>query len=126
MFRPDPRNKDHDNDPVIMVLKNGNTSKLTVGRLNTIRAFVREYFDGVAGEMSKETSVLPHNSKSGLFSVCGDSGSAVADARGRNCGILTGGDGATYVSDFTSINSLVKRLAEFSIKANIFPSPTDF
>ncbi|KAI0246256.1 hypothetical protein BJV78DRAFT_1364965 [Lactifluus subvellereus] len=128
MFRPDPRNKDHDDDPVIMVLKNGNTSKLTVGRLNTIRAFVREYFNGVAGKMSKEVSVLPRNSKSGPFSVSGDSGSVVIDAMGRICGILTGGDGATDVSDctfVTSINFLVKRLAAFGIKANIFPLPTD-
>ncbi|KAI9460941.1 hypothetical protein BJY52DRAFT_1117551 [Lactarius psammicola] len=128
MFRPDPRNKDHDDDPVIMVLKNGNTSKLTVGRLNTIRAFVREYFNGVAGKMSKEVSVLPRNSKSGPFSARGDSGSVVIDAIGRICGILTGGDGATDVSDctfVTSINFLVKRLAAFGIKANIFPLPTD-
>ncbi|KAH9947232.1 hypothetical protein B0H21DRAFT_821995 [Amylocystis lapponica] len=128
MFRPDPRNKDHDDDPVIMVLKNGKTSKLTVGRLNTIRAFVREHNNGVAGKMSKEISVMPRNSKSGPFSKPGDSGSVVIDATGRICGILTGGDGATGVSDctfVTSINFLVKRLAAFGIKANIFPSPTD-
>lgn len=32
-------------------MKNG---KLTVGSLNTIHAFIREYFNGVAGKMSKE------------------------------------------------------------------------
>lgn len=128
MFRPDARTKDHDNDPVIMVLKNGNTSGLTVGRLNTIRAFNREYFKGVAGKMSREVSVLPRNWKSGPFSARGDSGSVVVDATGRICGILTGGDGATDVSDctfVTSIDFLVKRLATFGIKANLFPKPTD-
>lgn len=128
MFRPNPKNKDHDNDPVIMVLKKGNTSDLTVGRLNTIRAFTREYFEGKPGEMSKEVGVLPRNSKSGPFSYRGDSGSVVIDGKGRVCGILTGGDGATDVSDctyVTSINFLIKRLADYKIKANIFPLPAD-
>jgi hypothetical protein len=124
MYRPDPRNKDHDNDPVIMVLKNGNTSGLTVGRLNTIRSFSRVYFEGGAGKMSKEVSVLPRNSRSGPFSSRGDSGSVVVDGTGRVCGILTGGDGTTDVSDctfVTSINFLIKRLADYGIRANIFP-----
>ncbi len=128
MFKPDPKNKDHDNDPVIMVLKKGNTSDLTVGRLNTIRAFVREYFKGKPGEKSKELSVLPRYSKSGPFSHRGDSGSVVIDGKGRVCGILTGGDGATDVSDctyVTSINFLIKRLADYKIKANILPLPAD-
>ncbi|KDQ52060.1 hypothetical protein JAAARDRAFT_139278 [Jaapia argillacea MUCL 33604] len=128
MFRPDPKNKDHDNDSAIMVLKNGNTSKLTIGRLNTICAFVREYINGVAGEMSKEVSVLPRDSTSGPFSAPGDSGSVVIDTVGRICGIITGGDGAADDFDctfITSINFLVKRLAVFGIEANIFPLPTD-
>ncbi|KAF8424456.1 hypothetical protein L210DRAFT_2097552 [Boletus edulis BED1] len=126
MFRPNPKNRDHDNDLVIMVLMNGNTSNLRVGRLNTIHAFVREYFEGKPGEMSKEVSVLPRNSKSGPFSASGDSGSGVATGKGDVCGIVTGGDGATDVSDciyLTSINFLLKRLADYGIKANIFPLP---
>ena len=130
MFRADPRNKDHDNDPVIMVLKNGNASNLTVGRLNTIRAFIREYVKGTPGKVSKEVGVLPRSSESGPFSERGDSGSVVIDATGRVCGILTGGDGsgATDVSDctfLTSINFLIKRLAAFGIEANIFPLPAN-
>ena len=128
MFRLDPRNEVHDNDPDIMVLKNGNTSNLTVGRLNTIRAFIREYAEGRPGQMSKKVGVLPRNSKSGPFSERGDSGSVVLDATGRVCGIITGSDGSTDVSDctfVTSINFLVKRLSEFGIKANIFPLPVD-
>ena len=111
-----------------MVLMNGNTSNLSVGRLNNIRAFVREYFEGQAGEVSKEVCVLPRNSKSGPFSRRGDSGSVVIDGMGRVCGIVTGGDGATDASDctfVTSINFLIKRLADFDIKANIFPLPAN-
>lgn len=42
MFRPDRGTK---------IMKNG---KLTVGRLNAIRAFIRECFNGIAGKMLKE------------------------------------------------------------------------
>jgi len=128
MFRPNSRNKDHDNDPVVMVLMNGNTSNLSVGRLNNIRAFIREYFGGQVGDMSKEVCVLPRNSKSDPFSRRGDSGSVVIDGMGRVRGIGTRGDGAADVSDctyVTSINFLIKRLADFKIKANIFPLPAN-
>jgi hypothetical protein len=66
--------------------------------------------------MSKEVSVFSRNPKSGPSSAREDSGSVVID---RVCGILTGGDGVTDVSDctfVTSINFLVKRLAAFGIK----------
>ncbi|KAI0720063.1 hypothetical protein C8T65DRAFT_826687 [Cerioporus squamosus] len=128
MFEPHPETNNHDDDPDIMVLKNGNSSKLTVGRLNTIRSFVRQYFEGNPGEMSREIAVLPRNWKSGPFSEPGDSGSVVIDGVGRICGMLTGGDGATDVLDctfVTSINFLIKRLQAFGIKANVLPLPTD-
>ena len=128
MFKPNPNTRDQVNDPVLMVLKNGNTSNLTVGRLNTIRTFTRVYFRGQPGEMSKEVAVLPRTSKSGPFSDKGDSGSVVIDSQGRVCGVLTGGDGVSDVSDctfVTSINFLIKRLADFGIKANILPLPAD-
>ncbi|KAG7087717.1 hypothetical protein E1B28_013663 [Marasmius oreades] len=128
MFKLDPKTKDKDTDPVTMVLKNGATSNLTVGRLNTIRAFTREYSKNKPGEMSKEVGVLPRNSRSGPFSKPGDSGSVVVDGKGRVCGILTGRDGVTEDSDcifVTSINFIIKRLADFGIKANIFPLPAD-
>ncbi|KIP08977.1 hypothetical protein PHLGIDRAFT_39085, partial [Phlebiopsis gigantea 11061_1 CR5-6] len=91
MYNPSPKTKDQDNDPVIMVLKNGSTTNLTVGRLNTIRAFTRTYFQGEPGKMSKEIAVLPRTSKSAPFSDKGNSGSVVVDGKGRVCGILTGG-----------------------------------
>ncbi|TFY52100.1 hypothetical protein EVJ58_g10202 [Rhodofomes roseus] len=125
MRRPPLHTKDQDKDAVIMVLKNGNTSGLTVGCLNNVRSVVRHYFKDQPGVASKEVAVLPRTSKSGAFSAPGDSGSAVVDGKGRVCGILTGGDGATDVSDVTfvtSINFLLKRLAENDVKANIFPT----
>ena len=126
-MRSPPGSRDQENDPVNLVLKNGNTSGLTVGRLNSIRSFVRHYFKGQFGE-TKEVAVLPRSSESGAFSAPGDSGSVVVDGKGRVCGMLTGGDGATDVSDVafvTSISFLLKRLREQGIEANIFPKVAD-
>ncbi|KAK7045947.1 hypothetical protein VNI00_006942 [Paramarasmius palmivorus] len=126
MWNPNSKNLDHDNDPCIMVLKRGNASDLTVGRLNTVRSFTRVYSNGKPGKVSKELAVLPRNSKSGAFSRRGDSGSVVADSKGRYVGLLTGGAG-TKVSDsdctyLTSINFLVKRMSEHGLEADLFPS----
>jgi hypothetical protein len=75
--------------------------------------------------MSKEVSILPRNSESGTFSRPGDSGSAVVDGKGRFAGLLTGGAGATDVSDctyLTSIDFLLKCMLECGLKANLYPS----
>jgi hypothetical protein len=127
MWKPSPKTFDHDNDPCITVIKRGHASDLTVGRLNTIRSFTKVYCKGQPGQMSKEVAVLPRNSKSGAFSKPGDSGSAVVDGRGRIAGLLTGGAGVTDVSDctyLTSINFLLKRMAEYGLMANLSPSLT--
>ncbi|KAG8852529.1 hypothetical protein FRB96_008624 [Tulasnella sp. 330] len=125
MAKPDNKTLDHDNDPVIMVIKRGGASGLTVGRLNSIRSVVRYYFEGKPGQSTREVAVYPRNSKSGPFSEPGDSGSVVIDGKGRVAGILTGGAGATKLSDctyVTSINFIVKRLQEHGYKPNIFPA----
>jgi hypothetical protein len=125
MWKGSPRTLDHENDAVIMVIKNGHASGLTVGRLNTIRSFTRYYFKGEAGQMSKEVTVLPRNSESGAFSKPGDSGSAVIDGKGRLAGLLTGGAGVMDRSDctyVTSINFLRERMLLHGLKADFFPS----
>ncbi|KAF7795267.1 hypothetical protein EIP86_006420, partial [Pleurotus ostreatoroseus] len=78
MLKPSSLTKDQDDDPGIMVLKNGNTTGLTVGRLNTIRSFVRRDWKGQSSEQSKEIAVLPRaelprSSEPGVFSEPGDS-----------------------------------------------------
>jgi len=102
---------------------------ITVGRLNNIRSFTRylDRFAGIENGISKEVVVLPCDSKSGAFSCCGDSGSAVVDGKGRLVGLITGGSGDTEVSDctyVTSISFILKRMREMGIKANLFPSLT--
>lgn len=128
MLRPPPGTKDYDSAHEIMVLKNGNISGLTIGRLNTIRSFVRCDLEVQPGEMSRELAVLPRNSTSGPCFDPGDSGSVVVDGAGRICGIITGGDGITDDLDYTfviSINFIVKRLHAFGGEANIYPSSAD-
>ena len=90
MWKPSSRTLDHYNDPCIMVIciKRGNASDLTVGRLNGIRSFTRVYFKNQPGQVSKEVAILPRNFKSGAFSQPGDSGSAVVDGKWRLAGLL--------------------------------------
>ena len=128
MAKPDNKTLDHDNDPVIMVIKRGAASGLTVGRLNTIRSVVRYYFNGKLGQSTREVAVYPRNSKSDAFSEPGDSGSVVIDGKGRIAGILTGGAGDTKLSDctyVTSINFIVQRLQEHGFRPNISPTVDD-
>lgn len=132
MWKPDPKTLDHDNNAVIMVMKRGHATGLTIGWLNTISSFTRYYFndelhlpENDVSLTSKEVSVLPQNSKSGPFSEPGDSGSSVADGKGRIAGLVTGGAGDTNVSDctyVTSINFIRKRMENYGLYANFFPS----
>ncbi|KAN0135417.1 hypothetical protein V8E53_006696 [Lactarius tabidus] len=125
MWSPGPKSLDQNNEPYLMVIKRGYVSGLTIGRLNTIRSFVRYYFEGQPGQMSKEVSVLSRNSKSSAFSNSGDSGSAVIDGKGRLAGLLTGGAGVTEAFDctyLTSGNFLLKRMSGHGLKANLYPS----
>jgi hypothetical protein len=125
MGKPNQKTLDHDNDPCIMVIKRGYASGVTVGRLNSIRSFTRFYLKGQPGQVSKEVTVLPRNTKSGAFSRPGDSGSAIVDGKGRLAGLLTGGAGNTEESDctyLTSIDFLLKRMSEHGLEANLSPS----
>ena len=122
MWKPSADTLDHNHDPCIMVIKRSYGSGLTVGRLNTIRSFTRFYSKNKPSQMLKEVAVLPRNSNSGAFSIVGDSGSAVVDGKG---GLLTGGAGATEVSDctyVTSINFIHKRMLKYGFKADLGPT----
>ncbi|KAG2078877.1 hypothetical protein BDR04DRAFT_1137768 [Suillus decipiens] len=125
MWKPSQKTVNHNNDPYIMVIKRVYASGLAVGRLNTIRSFTRIYFEGQLGQMSKEVAIFPRNYKSGAFSEPGDSGSAVVDGKGRFAGSLTCGAGVADAFDctyITSINFLVKRMLEYGLEADLFPS----
>ncbi|KAI9450878.1 hypothetical protein BJY52DRAFT_1206074 [Lactarius psammicola] len=88
MLNPDML--DRDGEPCLLVIKNGNTTSVTIGRAN-----------GIFSYTSTEWAILPYDSKSGVFSAPGDSGSIIADSRGRIGGLLTGGAGKMESSDIT-------------------------
>jgi hypothetical protein len=91
---------DREGEPCLFVTKNGNATGLTVGRASGIFSFVREYFENGTHHTSTEWAILPYD-KSGVFSALGDSGSVIADGRGRMGGLVTGGSGKMESLDVT-------------------------
>jgi hypothetical protein len=96
------------------------TTGTTIGRANGVFSIVRNYFTESLHQTSMEWTILNYNTKSGVFSEPGDSGSVIADIRGRIGGMLTGGSGKAESSDVnyaTPFWWLFER-----IKANGFPN----
>ena len=84
--------------------------------MNNVSPYTRNYFAGQHQEL-REWPIVPANKRStGAFSAEGVSGSYIADAFGRICGILTGGTSnpnVTYSVDVayaTPISFIVKVL----------------
>ena len=86
LVKPDQR--DDNNQPCLIVLKDGNTTDLTVGRATGMESFVR---DDDTKEESKELAIYNYDKSSGVFSAKGDSGSLIVDGFGRMVGLLNGG-----------------------------------
>ena len=86
LLRPDM--VDSDDEPCLIVVKNGNTTGVTIGRATGMRSFVR---DEMTGEESTELAIYGYNKKAGVFSAKGDSGALVVDGLGRMAGLLSGG-----------------------------------
>ena len=98
MHKPDML--DHDGESCLLVIKNGNATGVTIGRANGIFSYVRKYFNN-SHQTSMEWAILPYDNNAGAFSAPGDSGSIIADGRGRIGGLLTGGAGKTESFDIT-------------------------
>ena len=73
--------------PCFLVMKDGNTTDLTVGRYSGLEAYL---CDGLGVE-SIEFAIYNYDNQSGPFSLKGDSGSLVFDGQGRRVGILHSG-----------------------------------
>ncbi|KAJ7077374.1 hypothetical protein B0H15DRAFT_861665 [Mycena belliarum] len=113
---------DHNNDACLLVIKNGNSTDVTIGRATGIFSFVR---DDVSGKESMEWAIYNYDSKSGVFSAPGDSGSIIVDGLGRVGGMLTGGAGRTETSDVTYATPmwwLWPRIQQQFPNANMFPT----
>ncbi|EGO23607.1 hypothetical protein SERLADRAFT_416027 [Serpula lacrymans var. lacrymans S7.9] len=115
-----PTMLDQNEEQCLMVIKNGSASGVTIGRATGIMSYICEYFNDGNHYTSKEWTIIPCDTKSGVFSTPGDSGAVVVDGIGRVGGLLTGGAGTTDSSDITyatPISFLLK-----SIKANGYPN----
>ena len=118
-----PPDIDQDDEACLMVVKDGNTTGLTIGRANGVRSLQRNYKDGPTG-YSLEWTIVSYDTMSGPFSRPGDSGAVVADGRGRIGGIITGGSGVTDENDVTyatSIHFLMKRIKTKFPRAHLHP-----
>src|SRR5258708_22207192 len=96
-----PTTLDAKGEECISVVKNGNSTGVTIGRGSGIESFVREYDDQGIHSTSMVVAAYPYSHKDHAFSAPGDSGSIVADGEGRIVGILTGGAGLTDDTDVT-------------------------
>ncbi|KAJ3897897.1 hypothetical protein F5879DRAFT_813351, partial [Lentinula edodes] len=118
MHTPDMWDVNH--EPCLVVVKNGNATGTTYGRANGPFSIVRTYFlDMSIHQTSMEWGIMNYGYKVGVFSEPGDSGSIIADLRGRIGGMITGGAGHTKGSDLTYATPFWWLLER--IKANGFP-----
>ncbi|KAH9945505.1 uncharacterized protein BXZ73DRAFT_96322 [Epithele typhae] len=96
----EPDSQDIKGDPTRFVIKRGQTTRTTVGRLNGFESRERRYslfgnFDSVG------MAVCPYDSDSGPFSRGGDSGVAIVGANNDFVAQLTSGTGSAHSSDIT-------------------------
>ena len=92
-----PKQLDANGEKCLIVVKNGMTTGVTIGRATGIESFVRDGED----KTSMAVAVYPYSHRDGPFSARGDSGSMIVDGRGRIVGLLIGGVGATGDFDVT-------------------------
>ncbi|KAB5591247.1 hypothetical protein CTheo_5329 [Ceratobasidium theobromae] len=82
-----PDGFDSNGDPCLIVMKDGNTTDLTVGRYSGMET----YLSNELGVQSIELAIYNYDKESGPFSAKGDSGSLIFDGMGRMVGILHSG-----------------------------------
>lgn len=96
-----PEQLDANGEKCLIVVKNGQTTGPTLGRLTGMESFVRTYPEDGIKNTSIEIAVYPYNNEDGAFSAPGDSGSIVVDSKGRAVGMLVAGAGAIERTDVT-------------------------
>jgi len=100
---------DSNNKPCLIVLKDGGTSDLTVGRYAGLEAYLCDDL----GQESIELAIYNYNKQSGDFSAKGDSGSLIVDGMGNMVGILHSGmpkDASSHVTYATPAWWIVKQI----------------
>jgi hypothetical protein len=119
-----PTMLDENGEECLIVVKNGTTTGVTLGRATSIESFVREYKDYAIHSTSMQVAVYPYSHKDRAFSAPGDSGSLVGDANSRIVGMLTGGAGQTDSTDVTYVSPyyfLDERIKKAFPKSYLYP-----
>ncbi|KAF9505055.1 hypothetical protein BS47DRAFT_1374340 [Hydnum rufescens UP504] len=119
-----PKQLDANGEPCLLVVKNGNTTNVTLGRGTGLESIVRTIDEYGVQMTSREFAIYPYSRKDGPFSAPGDSGSIVVDGNGRIVGLLTGGSGATDATDVTYITPyywLEKRIKDVFPDSYLYP-----
>ncbi|KAI9750442.1 MAG: hypothetical protein M1815_001771 [Lichina confinis] len=121
-----PSSLDENDDPCLVVMKNGSTTGLTFGRANNVRSVVRNYFSGEEDAMSMEWCIAAHyKPQKNHFSEPGDSGAIVVDGRGRIGGMITGGTGHGSWIDLTyatGIHRIMDSIKQQYPGAHLYPT----
>lgn len=116
-----PDSVDSNNEPCLIVLKDGNTSDLTVGRYAGLEAYLCDEL----GQESIELAIYNYNKHSGDFSAKGDSGSLVVDGMGNMVGLLHSGmpkGTSTHVTYATPAWWIVEQIKVEYPYADFFPT----
>ncbi|KAL5478231.1 hypothetical protein ACEPAI_2415 [Sanghuangporus weigelae] len=121
-----PTMLDANGEQCLIVVKNGATTAVTLGRATGIESFVREYKDNTIHLTSMEIAVYSYSHKDGAFSAPGDSGSVIGDANSCIVGMVIGGAGqadstdVTYVSPYYFLDERIKKAFPISY---LYPIP---
>ncbi|KAF8836663.1 hypothetical protein BDN67DRAFT_992059 [Paxillus ammoniavirescens] len=93
------RGQDANGEACLIVVRNGATTGLTLGRVTGIKSFVREYKDNAIHSTSREIAVYPYSNKGGAFSAPGTPGLLSTDSTD-----------ITYVPACASLNERIKQV----------------
>ncbi|KAG7451368.1 uncharacterized protein BT62DRAFT_916395 [Guyanagaster necrorhizus] len=96
-----PQHLDIHGEKALLVVKNGQTTGTTIGRVNGLESFTRVHTDYGAKYTSIEIAILPYDKLRSPFSAPGDSGAIILDRAGRIVALLAGGGGTTDKTDVT-------------------------
>jgi len=112
---------DGDGQPCLIVLKDGSTTDLTVGRYAGLESFLSD--EGAVE--SVELAIYNYDKKSGPFSSKGDSGSLIFDSLGRMVGLLHSGKSkspstSAHITYATPVWWLVSRIKDRYPHADLY------
>jgi hypothetical protein len=85
---------DQHDERYLMVIKNGRTTGVTIGRANSVKSYLREDLSDGTAVRSMGWAIVSYDQKSSVFSAPGDSGAIIVGGKGRIGGLIIGGTGS--------------------------------